>query len=121
MVYDGYCHLCSGWAQFMGRHPVTPPFAHVAVQSEEGRALLIGHGIDPDDPATFLVLDEGLVLTDSDGAIHVMASLGGAWRMARVLKGVPKAWRDGLYRLLARNRYRLFGKRATCYVPGVER
>jgi len=120
MVYDGYCHLCSGWALFMARHPVTPPFTHVAMQSEAGRALLVEQGIDPDDPATFLVLDRGQVLKDSDGAIHVMGALGGAWRIVYALRVVPKRWRDALYRLLARNRYRWFGRRETCYLPGMQ-
>jgi predicted DCC family thiol-disulfide oxidoreductase YuxK len=63
------------------------------MQSEEGRALLTAHGVDAEDPSTFLVLDAGQ-----------------AWR----------AWRDALYRLLARNRYRWFGRRAVCYLPGGE-
>jgi predicted DCC family thiol-disulfide oxidoreductase YuxK len=120
MVYDGFCNICSGWARFMSRHPIAPPFRHVAMQSEAGRALLTEKGIDPEDPATFLVLDRGLVLTDSEGAIHVMASLGGAWRLAHALRVMPKVWRDGLYRVLARNRYRWFGKRETCYLPGMK-
>jgi len=119
LVYDGYCHVCSGWARFMARHPITPPFTLVAMQSDAGRALLREHGIDPEDPATFLVLDYGRVLTDSDGAIHVVAALGGLWRLMYVARGVPKPWRDGLYRLLARNRYRWFGRRTVCYLPGM--
>ncbi len=120
MVYDGYCNVCSGWARFMIRHPISPPFTLVAMQSEPGRKLLLAQGVDPDDPATFVVFDQGRVLRESDGAIHVMASLGGVWRMARALQLIPRRWRDGLYRLLARNRYRWFGKRAVCYLPGMK-
>jgi predicted DCC family thiol-disulfide oxidoreductase YuxK len=120
MVYDGYCHICSGWAQFMHRHPTDPPFQHVTMQCAAGRALLSRHGIDPDDPATFLVLDAGQALTDSDAAIHVMTVLGGAWRVMRIARLLPKAWRDALYRLLARNRYRWFGRRAVCHLPAAE-
>jgi predicted DCC family thiol-disulfide oxidoreductase YuxK len=76
------------------------------VQSAEGKALLNGYGIDTEDPATFLVLDRGLVLTRSDGSIHVVAAIGGLWRLVVVARVIPRAWRDWLYRLLARNRYR---------------
>jgi predicted DCC family thiol-disulfide oxidoreductase YuxK len=117
MVYDGYCPLCSGWAQFTARHPTEPPFTHVTMQSEAGRALLTRHGIDPDDPATFLVLDGEKVLTDSDAAIQVMTTLGGPWRAMALARLIPKRWRDALYRVLARNRYRWFGRRAVCHVP----
>jgi len=116
IVYDGFCNVCSGWARFCHLHPLTPPFSLLAMQSDEGRALLSSNGIDPDDPTTFLVIDQGRRLTESDAAIHVVTQLGGAWRLMDVVRIVPKAWRDALYRLLARNRYRWFGKRATCYL-----
>jgi predicted DCC family thiol-disulfide oxidoreductase YuxK len=87
------------------------------MQAEEGKALLAAHGIDPDDPATFLVLDGGEEFTQSDGAIHIVAALGGAWSILRAARIVPKPWRDSLYRLLARNRYRRFGRRDSCYLP----
>jgi predicted DCC family thiol-disulfide oxidoreductase YuxK len=101
----------------MARHPLTSPFQLVPVQSEEGRSLLTAHGIDADDPATFLVLDGDLALRESDGAIHVITALGGLWRVARLVHWVPRTWRDALYRLLARNRYRWFGRRDVCYLP----
>ena len=119
LVYDGYCHVCSGWAHFMERHAVTPPFELVPMQSGHGRARLIEYGIDPEDPATFLVLDGGRVYTDSDGVIQVVAALGGVWRLARAACVIPRRWRDALYRLLARNRYRWFGRRAVCHMPGL--
>jgi predicted DCC family thiol-disulfide oxidoreductase YuxK len=87
------------------------------MQSTEGEALLGQYGIDAQDPSTFLVLDRGLVLTQSDASIHLMVAMGGLWRLMLVARVIPRAWRDGLYRLLARNRYRWFGRRATCYLP----
>jgi predicted DCC family thiol-disulfide oxidoreductase YuxK len=87
------------------------------MQSDAGKALLVEFGIDPDDPATFLVLDRGERLTESDASIHVIAALGGAWRMLGAARIVPRPWRDALYRTLARNRYRWFGRRSVCYLP----
>jgi predicted DCC family thiol-disulfide oxidoreductase YuxK len=117
VVFDGLCHVCSRGARFLERHPAQPPFHLVPMQSEAGRQLLSAHGFDPDDPPTFLVLDAGRCLTHSDASLHIMASAGGAWRMVRAAHLVPRAWRDALYRLLARNRYHWFGRRASCYVP----
>jgi predicted DCC family thiol-disulfide oxidoreductase YuxK len=117
IVYDGHCNLCSGWARFHARHPLVPPFSLLAMQSDIGRALLSANGIDPDDPLTFLVIDRGRRMTESDAAIHVVTELGGAWRLIEIVRIVPRGWRDALYRLLARNRYRWFGKRSTCYLP----
>lgn len=117
IVFDGICHVCSGWVRFLSRHRVEPPFHHIPMQSPQGQALLLEHGIDPLDPATFLVLDQGRSFTDSEAAIHTLTALGGLWRLSEAARMVPKAWRDALYRLLARNRYRWFGRRSTCYLP----
>jgi predicted DCC family thiol-disulfide oxidoreductase YuxK len=117
VVFDGICHVCSGWVQFLERHRIEPPFKLLPMQSEEGRALLAEYGIDPEDPATFLVLDHGRSFTQSDGTIHVIAALGGPWRIFEVARVIPRPWRDALYKLLARNRYRWFGQRNTCYLP----
>ena len=117
IVFDGICHVCSGGVRFLARHRIEPPFALIPMQSAEGKVLLEQFGIDAEDPATFLVLDHGLVLTQSDASIHVMAAIGGVWRLVVVARAIPRAWRNGLYRLLARNRYRWFGRRSTCYLP----
>jgi len=117
IIFDGICHICSGWVRFLGRHRVDPPFQLIPMQSVAGRALLLEYGIDPEDPATFLVLDQGRRFTESDAVIHVISALGGLWRMSEAFHIVPKRWRDFLYRLLARNRYRWFGRRRVCYLP----
>jgi predicted DCC family thiol-disulfide oxidoreductase YuxK len=119
IVFDGICHVCSGWIQFLERHRIDPPFQLLPMQSAEGKALLVRYGIDPEDPATFLVLDRGRRFTQSDAEIHVIAALGGLWRLAQLARIVPRRWRDAAYQLLARNRYRWFGRRDTCYRPRV--
>jgi len=117
VVFDGICHVCSGWARFLGRHRIEPPFQLIPMQTPAGKALLVENGIDSGDPATFLVVDRGRRFTESDAAIHVIAALGGLWGTINAARIVPRIWRDALYRLLARNRYRWFGRRATCYLP----
>jgi predicted DCC family thiol-disulfide oxidoreductase YuxK len=118
LVFDGYCHLCSGWARFLSRHPVVPPFRLVPMQSKEGRTLLVAQGLDPEDPSTFLVIDSGCVYSESAGVIHVVTALGGMWRGLVIARFIPRRLRDAMYRLLARNRYRWFGRRQVCYLPG---
>jgi predicted DCC family thiol-disulfide oxidoreductase YuxK len=117
IVFDGICNVCSGWVRFLERHRIEPPFKLIPMQSEEGKLLLGDYGIDPKDPTTFLVLDQGREFTQSDGTIHIIAALGGLWFIFIAARVIPKAWRDSLYRLLARNRYRWFGRRSTCYLP----
>jgi predicted DCC family thiol-disulfide oxidoreductase YuxK len=117
MVFDGFCHLCSGGARWVQRHKIEPPFQLLPMQSVAGRALLTQRGYDPDDPLTFLVLDAGRCFVQSDGWIHLVAAAGGAWRLIHATRVIPRFLRDHVYRLIARNRYRWFGRRSSCYIP----
>jgi predicted DCC family thiol-disulfide oxidoreductase YuxK len=117
VVFDGLCNLCSGGARWLERHRSEPPFLLVPMQSDLGRALLSQHGYDPDDPLTFLVLDGDRCLTQSEAWIHLVAAAGGWRRLIITTRVIPRAWRDAVYRLIARNRYRWFGRRQTCYLP----
>ncbi|EGD18946.1 hypothetical protein XGA_2429 [Xanthomonas hortorum ATCC 19865] len=84
------------------------------MQGQAGRALLLQHGLDPDDPLSFLLVDA------SDAIVRVLAGLGGIWRLATVLRVVPSGVRDIGYRLIARNRYRWFGRTEHCMLPSPE-
>jgi predicted DCC family thiol-disulfide oxidoreductase YuxK len=117
IVFDGICHVCTAGVRLLRRLRIEPPFQLIPMQSAAGKALLVEYGIDPEDPVTFLVLDLGRRFTESDASIHVIAAAGGVWRMIHLVRLVPRRWRDALYRLLARNRYRWFGQRSACYLP----
>jgi predicted DCC family thiol-disulfide oxidoreductase YuxK len=118
LVFDGVCVLCSAWVQFVLDRDRRREFSFAAMQGATGRALLQRHGIDPDDPVTFLLLDGGKAYMDTDAALRVIERFGLFWRcFARTCHLIPSPLRNSLYRLIARNRYRLFGRRETCVVP----
>lgn len=120
VVFDGVCHLRSGWVQFLLRRDRVGRLRFASMQSDRGRRLLAAHGIDPDDPVSFLLLDAGEPRTDSDAILRVLDLLGGPWRLARMLRVVPRGLRDPLYRWIARHRYRVFGRREVCWMPTPE-
>jgi predicted DCC family thiol-disulfide oxidoreductase YuxK len=117
IVFDGVCVLCNGWVRFLLRHDRAGRYRYAAMQSAAGSRLLAEHGLDPQDPASFLLLDGDQAWTDSDAIRRVLAGLGGAWRAAHLLRLLPRRWRDAGYRVLARNRYRWFGRYERCTVP----
>lgn len=117
IVFDGVCNLCNGWVRFLLRHDHRQQFRFASMQGEAGRRLLGQHGLDPDDPNSFLLFDAGQAFTDSAAMLRVLWRLGGLWRFSGVLRIVPRPIRDALYRALARNRYRLFGRRQVCMLP----
>jgi predicted DCC family thiol-disulfide oxidoreductase YuxK len=114
IVFDGVCVLCNGWVRFLLRHDQKRHYRFAAMQTESGRALLAGHGLDRDDPASFLLVENGQAWRDTDAIMRVIGPLGGLWRLVSVLRVVPRPLRNGLYRVVARNRYRWFGRHDVC-------
>jgi len=116
-LFDSACMLCSRGVQYTLRHEKTASIRFVAIQSDEGRALARRHGVDPDDPTTFLFIEGGRALQASDAVIALAQHLKGLAWIARLGSFIPRAWRDAAYRSVARNRYALFGKTEQCIVP----
>jgi predicted DCC family thiol-disulfide oxidoreductase YuxK len=116
ILYDGVCVFCSRWVRFVAARDVDRRFRFTAIQSAYGTRLAQAFGIDPADPDTNAVVHGGVVYLKSDAALMVLGALLG-WGWVRALRGVPKPWRDAVYSLVARNRYRIFGKYERCFVP----
>ena len=119
VVFDGLCNLCSASVRFILRNDKTGRIRFAPIQSPLGRDLLQQHGIDPADAHTFLLLRGDEAFIRSDAALEIARDLG-PWRWLRVLRVIPLGIRDWIYGLIARNRYRLFGKRNACFVPTAE-
>lgn len=117
IVFDGICALCNGWVDFLLARDHRQRYRFAAMQGAAGRRLLATHGLDPDAPASFLLLDGQGAHTDTDAIARVLSGLGGVWRLAALGRLLPRALRDRLYRIVARNRYRLFGRRDACRMP----
>ena len=118
IVFDGVCVLCSRWVDFVLRRDSGGRYKFAAMQTASGRDLLTAHGIDPDDPLSFLLLEGESGYTDTEAIVRILRSFGAGWRfLALLVTIVPRFIRDPLYRWVARHRYRIFGKRAACRMP----
>ena len=117
ILFDAECVLCSTNAQFVLSHDKAGIFRLASMQGEVGSALYREHGMDPRHPISILLIEGSRVRQDSDAVLAIYEGLGLPWRILSVLRLVPGFLRDYVYRWVARNRYRLFGKRATCWVP----
>jgi predicted DCC family thiol-disulfide oxidoreductase YuxK len=118
ILYDGVCVFCSRWVRFVAARDEKRRFRFTAIQSGYGTRLAQAFGISPDDPDTNAVIHGGVPFFKSDGALTVLSNLQG-WGWVRVLRFVPRPFRDAVYNLVARNRYRIFGKYEECFVPDV--
>jgi predicted DCC family thiol-disulfide oxidoreductase YuxK len=117
-IFDGVCVLCSGFVRFWLERDRDGAMRFASAQSSTGRRVLEALGL-PDD-----FYDRSIVLIEDDhawfGSTAVLRALGhmpAPWRWMQFLLLVPRVMRDPLYRLVARNRYRWFGRRVTCLVP----
>jgi predicted DCC family thiol-disulfide oxidoreductase YuxK len=116
ILFDAECVLCSANAQFVLKHDKAGHFRLASMQGDVGAALYRRHGMDPENPSSMLIVDGDRVRQDSDAVLSIYETLGYPWRLFGTLRLVPAALRDPVYRWLARNRYRLFGKREICWM-----
>jgi predicted DCC family thiol-disulfide oxidoreductase YuxK len=119
ILYDGVCVFCSRWVQFVIARDSAKRFRFTPIQSAYGTRLAQAFGIDPQDPDSNAVVHGGKAHLKSDAALTVLSNLPG-WGWARALFAVPKPLRDAVYGLVARNRYRIFGRFDVCFLPDPE-
>jgi predicted DCC family thiol-disulfide oxidoreductase YuxK len=124
LFYDGVCGLCNRTVQFILRRDRREVFRFAPLQGPLANRILKTHGIDPSDLDTIYVAvncdqsSKERLLATSDAAVFVLRELGGIWRVgAAVLGMLPRSVRNWGYGLIARNRYRIFGRYETCPIP----
>jgi predicted DCC family thiol-disulfide oxidoreductase YuxK len=120
ILYDGVCVLCSRVVRFVVRHDRAALFRFASMQSEPGRRLLARHGLPLDSWDSFVLVEDGAAYLKSTAFLRVVTRLSGPWPALAVGRFLPERLRDQAYDLVARNRYRLFGRRDSCMVPTPE-
>ncbi len=116
VLIDGKCVLCSASFRFVAARDPQVRFRFVPLQTPLGRQAAGLIALDPDDPASFAVILNGMALLKSEAALRILETLPG-WRWCKLLRLVPRPVRDWVYDRIARNRYRIFGRLDTCMVP----
>lgn len=120
MLFDGVCNFCNASINFVIEHDKAGYFKFAPLQSEIGGELTAKHRIDRVETDSVILVEDGKVYTHSDAALAIARHLTGMWSWAYALRVVPRSIRDLAYKLIARNRYRLFGRRDACMMPTPE-
>jgi predicted DCC family thiol-disulfide oxidoreductase YuxK len=118
IFFDGFCNLCNGAVQFIIANDKRDVFRLTALQSEAAKALLSGKGKEVLSADSILLLENGKVYMRSTAALRIAKRLGAAWPMLYVCIIIPPFIRDYLYDVVAKNRYKVWGKRESCMLPG---
>jgi predicted DCC family thiol-disulfide oxidoreductase YuxK len=116
IFFDGVCNLCNRSVQFVIKKDRDKKFRFASLQSQAGQEILQQYKLSQSDFNSFILFEDGQLYTRSTAALRVLSQLKG-WRWSRALQWVPRFVRDGVYNLVARNRYKWFGKQESCMIP----
>ena len=117
VLFDGVCNFCNSSVNFIMKRDKKDIFRFAALQSEPGTELQKKFRIDPNDLKSFILIDSGKVYKKTTAAIKVGGYLGFPWNLSYIFIIIPPFIRDIAYNIIARYRYKWFGKKETCRIP----
>jgi predicted DCC family thiol-disulfide oxidoreductase YuxK len=117
VLFDGVCNFCDATINFLIRQDPRAVLRFAPLQEPAGQRLLQQLNLPTNTFDTFLLLDAGRVYARSTAGLRVLRRLGGLWAGLYGFMLVPAFVRDGVYQLIARNRYRWFGRKDACMIP----
>ena len=120
ILFDGVCNFCSFWVNFVIKRDKNDIFRFAALQSETGMQYLKLFGINITDPDTFVLIEGKEYFIKSTAALKVAWELKSWLKISYPLIFLPISFRDFLYDLIAKNRYKIFGKKDVCRIPTAE-
>lgn len=114
ILFDGVCRFCDASVQFIIKRD-RGQFHFASLQSDVGQQLRAQYHLQ--DVDSVVLIENGNAYTQSAAALHITKQLSGLWKLFYLAIVVPRPLRDAVYALVARNRYRLFGKKDVCSIP----
>ena len=117
ILFDGVCNLCNNVIRFIIRFDKLQRFRFVSLQSANGKMLLKDRGITDENINSIIFIHKEKVFFKSAAALNILYNMGYPWRLLYVFILLPTFVRDGIYMVIARNRYRVFGKKDVCMIP----
>lgn len=117
ILFDGVCNLCNGAVNFVIKRDSGNVFKFAPLQEKQGALLLKTHAIDIQKLESIVLIENEKVYIKSSAALRITKKLSGLWPLFFVLLIIPSFIRDGIYDIIAKNRYKWFGKKEQCMIP----
>ena len=114
ILFDGVCNLCNGSVKFIMKHHKKDSFNFVSQQSKEGQKLVEKHHLEDYD--SIILIDNKEVYLYSDAALEISKEFGDMWKYLYLFRFLPKFFRNGIYKFIAKYRYKIFGKQESCTI-----
>lgn len=116
ILFDGVCNFCNSSVQFIIKRDSTELYQFASLQGSIGRELLKKHGLK-EDLNTFVLIEGNHSYIKSDAALRICRNLSGLYPVLSIFRIVPSPIRDILYNVIAKNRYKWFGRKDSCMIP----
>jgi predicted DCC family thiol-disulfide oxidoreductase YuxK len=120
ILFDGVCNLCNGLVRFIIKRDPAARFKFASLQSEIGHEWLKRFGLTNDAPDSVVLIKDEKYYLKSTGVLKILKDLGGIWKVFYIFIIIPRPFRDFVYDMIAKSRYRIFGKQDTCMIPTPE-
>lgn len=120
ILFDGVCNLCNSSVQKVIKNDSKNIFKFASLQSDFGQRFLNENQLNSEEFDSIILIDGDQFYTSSDAALRIGKELKGIYKISSFLLWIPKFIRDGVYRIISKNRYRWFGKQNTCWIPTKE-
>lgn len=120
IFFDGVCNLCNSSVQFVIKRDRKKKFMFASLQGKKGQEVLKQFGLQANDLNSFILVDGDKAYTRSTGVLKVLKELGGGWKLLYGFIIVPPFIRDTVYKWIAKNRYKWYGKKEECMIPTPE-
>jgi predicted DCC family thiol-disulfide oxidoreductase YuxK len=120
ILFDGVCNFCNGTINFIIKKDTKRIFRYAPLQSEIGQQLLKKYDLSSTELDSFILIQNGQAYKKTTAALHLYPQLGSAWKLIKVLWILPAFVRDLGYNIIAKNRYRWWGKKDSCMIPSAE-
>ena len=117
LLFDGVCNLCIRLVNFIIKRDAVKKFKFAALQSPVGESILKTHNLYKKNLDTIIYVNNGSYYVKSTAVLHILKDLGGVWKIFYVFIIIPAPIRNLFYSLIAKVRYKIFGKRDVCLVP----
>lgn len=117
ILFDGVCNLCNGFVVFVIKRDPDAKFKFASLQSEEGEKLQVEFNMEPHKIKTMVLVANDKFYVKSDAALRIFKELSGLWPLLYYFIIVPRPIRNFVYDIVAKNRYRWFGRQDECMVP----
>ncbi len=117
ILFDGVCNFCNYWVNFAIKHDKKKGLQFTSLQGETASQLLPAYDLHPSALSSVIFIEKGKVYTQSSAALRICKYLDGGWKLFYGLMIIPKFIRDFFYNIIARNRYKWFGKKESCMIP----